>query len=256
VKDKSGKHSDKTAEMGFIDHLEELRWRIIKSLICIVIFGIISFIFSDFFIDLLLKPSKYLNPDMTLQVLKVQGMLVLKIWVGVVMGIVFSIPVIVYQIWAFVSPGLYESEKKWSYWLVISVTVFFVLGAIFAYFVIIPFALRFLIGIGVPEVEKNISINYYVKFVIQLMIAAGLIFQMPILSFILTKMGLITPKFLRKYWRHAMIVILILSAFITPPDPISMIMMAIPLLFLYEFSIFISRIAMREQEENEENLAG
>lgn len=252
MKDKS----DKAREMGFLDHLEELRWRIIKSLISVVIFGIISFIFSDFFIDLLLKPSKHLSPDMTLQVLKVQGMLVLKIWVGVVMGIVFSIPVIVYQIWAFVSPGLYESEKRWSYWLVISVTVFFVLGAIFAYFVIIPFALRFLIGIGVAEVEKNISINYYVKFVLQLMIAAGLIFQMPILSFILTKMGLITPAFLKKYWRHAVIVILILSAFITPPDPISMIIMGIPLLFLYEFSIFISKIAMRKQEEDEENLAG
>lgn len=248
MKDKSAKAS----EMGFLDHLEELRWRILKSLFSVVLFAILSFVFSDFFIDLLIIPSKSLNPDMTIQVLKVQGMLMLKLWVAFAMGIVFSIPVIGYQFWAFVTPGLYKSEKNWAPWLVISVTIFFLLGALFAYFVIVPFALKFLIGLGAPEVHKNISINYYAKFVMQLIIAAGLIFQMPVMSFILTKMGLITPVLLKKYWRYAVIVILVLAAFITPPDPVSMIMMCIPLLFLYEFSVFVSKLALKSSGENQE----
>ena len=185
-------------------------------------------------------------------------MITLKFWVAFVMGSVFSIPVIAYQIWAFISPGLYKHEKGWAPWLITSVSLFFLLGAIFAYFVIIPFVLRFLIGIGVPDIDKNISINYYTTFVLRLLIGAGLVFQMPVLSFILTKMGLVTPKILKKSWRYAIVIIFIFAAFITPPDPVSMFMMGIPLIFLYEFSIFISKIALKSTKENsdEESLAG
>jgi sec-independent protein translocase protein TatC len=243
------------AEMGFLDHLEELRWRLLKALFSIVIFTIIAFLVSDWFIQILIRPARRLQPDMTIQVLKVQGMLMLKFSVALVMGIVFSIPVIAYQFWAFVAPGLYPGEKRWGPWLVISVTVFFLAGVTFAYFVLIPFAIKFLVGIGAAEVEKNISINYYAKFVLQLLIASGVIFQMPVLSFILTKMGLITPKFLRRSWRYAIIIILIFAAFITPPDPVSMIMMGIPLFLLYEFSILVSKIAMKTAESDSDSNA-
>lgn len=245
-------------EMKFLDHLEELRWRIIKCLISVILFAILSFVFSDSFIKLLIEPSQRFNPPMKIQVLKVQGMITLKFWVAFVMGSVFSIPVIAYQIWAFISPGLYKHEKGWAPWLITSVSLFFLLGAIFAYFVIIPFVLRFLIGIGVPDIDKNISINYYTTFVLRLLIGAGLVFQMPVLSFILTKMGLVTPKILKKSWRYAIVIIFIFAAFITPPDPVSMFMMGIPLIFLYEFSIFISKIALKSTKENsdEESLAG
>jgi len=246
--------------MGFLDHLEELRWRIIKSLAAVLLFAIGAFICSDYFIDLLLLPTKRVENFMTIQVLKVQGMLMLKFWVAFVMGIVCAIPVIMYQFWAFVSPGLYPDEKRWGPGLVISVTLFFLAGSAFAYFVIIPFAMNFLIKLGAEEVRKNISIIYYTKFVLQLIVATGIIFQMPILSFMLTKMGLITPRILRKYWRYAVVIALILAAFITPPDPVSMMMMGIPLILLYEFSIIVSRVAYKPsevaEEQEEDSLAG
>lgn len=241
--------------MDFLDHLEELRWRLLKALFSIVIFTFVAFLVSDIFVQILIRPARLLQPDMKIQVLKVQGMLMLKFSIALVMGIVFSIPVIAYQFWAFIAPGLYPSEKRWGPWLVISVTVFFLAGVTFAYFVLIPFAIKFLVGIGTTEVEKNISIDYYAKFVLQLLVASGLIFQMPVASFILTKMGIITPTFLRKSWRYAVIIILIFAAFITPPDPVSMIMMGIPLFFLYEFSILVSKIAMRTAESDSNNNA-
>ena len=235
--------------MGFLDHLEELRQRIFKVLMAVVIFAAASFAISDIFIDLILLPARRLATDMTIQVLKVQGILMLKLWVAFAMGLVLSIPFFAYQFWAFVSPGLLPAEKRWAPWLIISVTIFFLLGAAFAYFVMVPFAIHFLIGLGAEEIQKNISINYYTKFVTQLMIATGLVFQMPVLSFILTKMGLITPRILRKYWRYAIIGILVLAAFVTPPDPVSMIMMGVPLLFLYELSVWISRMAQPKETE-------
>ncbi len=252
-KSKSKDKKKNMAEMGFLDHLEELRWRLLKALFSVIIFMVLTFLFSDIFIDFLIKPSKTLQPDMKIQVLKVQGMLMLKFGVALVMGIVFSIPVIAYQFWAFVTPGLYPNEKSWGPWLVLSITLFFLVGVLFAYFVLIPFAIKFLIAIGTPEVEKNISINYYAKFVLQLMVASGFIFQMPVASFILTKMGFITPMFLRKSWRYAIIIILFLAAFITPPDPVSMLMMGIPLFFLYEFSILVSRVAMKGARRDSDN---
>ncbi len=244
---------EKNSEMGFLDHLEEMRWRIMKCLITIVLFAIGSFIYSDFFIEMLLLPAKTLMGDMTIQVLKVQGLLFLKFKVAFVMGLALSIPVIAYQFWAFVAPGLFPNERKWGPALVISVTFFFLVGISFAYFIIIPFALKFLIAIGTENIQKNISIEYYTKFVIQLIMASGIVFQMPILSFMLTKMGLVSHTFLRKYWRFAVLISMILAAFITPPDPISMIMMGIPLLFLYEISIYVSKVAASKPEEDGKN---
>ena len=246
--DKAKRKNGGMREMGFLDHLEELRWRLLKILFSVILFTVICFIVSDFFIELLIKPSKMLQPDMKIQVLKVQGMLMLKFGVALVMGMVISIPVIAYQFWAFIAPGLYPGEKKWGPWLVISISLFFLAGVAFAYFVLAPFAIKFLTAIGSADVEKNISINYYAKFVLQLLVASGLIFQMPVASFLLTKMGLITPTFLRKSWRYAIIIILFLAAFITPPDPISMLLMGVPLFFLYEFSIVVSRIASRQEK--------
>jgi len=245
-------NGNEVKEMSFLDHLEELRWRIIKCIFGILIFAVVSFLFSDFVIKLLIEPIKKINPEVKFQVLKVQGLLVLKLWIAFALGIAFSIPLIVYQIWAFVSPGLYQHEKRWVPWLIASVTIFFIGGAVFAYFVIIPFAVRFLTSMGVEDVEKNISINYYAKFVMQLIIAAGILFQLPVLSFILTKIGLISPETLRKYWRHSVVIMLVLAAFITPPDPISMIIMGIPLFLLYELSIIVSKIAYKPIKENED----
>ncbi len=248
--DKSKSKDTNMVEMGFLDHLEELRWRLLKALFSIVIFMVLAFLFSDIFIDLLIKPSRMLQPDMKIQVLKIQGMLMLKFGVALIIGIVFSIPVIAYQFWAFVAPGLFPSERRWGPWLVLSVTLFFLAGILFAYFVIVPFSIKFLVAIGSAEVEKNISIDYYAKFVLQLLVASGIVFQMPVAAFLLTKMGLITPAFLRKSWRYAIIIILVFAAFITPPDPVSMLMMGLPLFFLYEFSILVSRVALKGEKRD------
>ena len=211
-----------------------------------------SFIFSDRIIQWLLLPSRPLHTNMTIQVLKVQGLLMLKIWVACAAGVVLSVPVLGYQLWAFIAPGLYRHEKRLAPMIAGAVTLFFCIGALFAYFILIPFALAFLTGIGAAEIQRNISIDYYIRFVIQLVIAAGLVFQMPVLSFLLTRVGILTPAFMRRYWRHAIIVILIISAFITPPDPLSMILMAMPLLLLYEISYWISRLVYRRNRLGEE----
>jgi len=239
-------------EMGFLDHLEELRWRIIKVLIAIVIFSVGAFAFSDFFVKMLMLPSQNIE-KMSVQVLRVQEMLMLKFKIAFIMGIILSIPMIAYQFWAFVAPGLYPEEKKFGPLLVIFVTIFFLIGAAFAYFIIVPFALEFLVSIGAEEIKRQFSLSYYSKFIIQLVLATGVVFQMPILSFLLTKMGLISKKFLRKYWRFAVTLSFVLAAFITPPDPVSMLMMGIPLLLLYELSIFIAGIAESGEKDETEN---
>ncbi|MBN2279399.1 MAG: twin-arginine translocase subunit TatC [Candidatus Marinimicrobia bacterium] len=238
-------------EMGFLEHLEELRWRIIKALIAIVLFSVIAFLFSDFFVAALMFPSKNIE-NMVVQVLKVQEMLMLKFKIAFIMGIIAAIPVVAYQFWAFVAPGLYPREKKWGPALVIFVTLFFLIGAAFAYFVLIPFALEFLVAIGADEIKRQFSLDYYSKFIIQLVLATGIVFQMPILSFLLAKMGLITKKFLRKYWRFAVVISFILAAFITPPDPVSMLMMGFPLILLYEISIYIAGVAQPKEEPEPE----
>lgn len=246
-------------EMGFLDHLEELRWRLIKIIIALIAASVLAFTFSDQVIDLLMRPARQVGSAMTIQVLKIQGLLMLKFTVAFLLGIVISIPIIAYQFWAFVAPGLFQKEKRWGPWLILSVTGFFILGAVFAYYTLVPFALKFLIGIGVEGVERNISIEYYTRFVLQLVIATGLVFQMPVLSFILTKIGLVTPRFLRKSWRYAVIIIMIIAAIITPPDPVSMIIMTVPLLILYEISIWVSRLAVRPKAKitnDESGLAG
>lgn len=241
-----------TEEMGFLDHLEEFRLRIMKALIVIVLFSVGAFIFSDFFVDMLMLPSKNIA-EMSVQVLKVQEMLMLKFKIAFIMGIVFSIPIIAYQFWAFVAPGLYPREKRWGPALVIFVTVFFLTGASFAYFIIVPFALDFLVSVGAVEIKRQFSLSYYSTFVIQLVLATGIVFQMPVLAFLLAKMGLITKEFLRKYWKFAVTISFILAAFITPPDPVSMLMMGIPLLLLYEVSIFIVGFAESKSLEEQEN---
>ncbi len=246
-------------EMDFLDHLEELRWRLIKCLLTIAVMTCLVFIFSDKILEWLILPTQKLKVAMTIQVLKIQGLLMLKFSIALLGGIALSLPVLVYQIWAFISPGLYHSERRWGVGLILGVTFSFILGAVFAYFVMIPYALEFLINVGAEGIARNISIEYYAKFVMQLLLATGLIFQMPVVAFILTRMGILTPRFMRRYWRYAVMIIVIVAAIITPPDPVSMILMSIPLLLLYEVSIVVSRLALpikKSQEGDASPLAG
>ena len=235
--------------MPFLDHLEELRLRLLKSLISILVGAIITFYFIDTIIEFLIKPSRNLSTPMELQVLKVQGMFMIKWGIALIGGFVTSIPVLTYQLWKFIAPGLYLNERKYVAPLIFFTYLSFLIGLTFAYTIIIPFSLEFFTSIGMEMIENNFSINYYFNFITWLMVGSGLIFELPVLVFILSLIGLLTPSFMAHYRRHAVVIILILSAFITPPDPISLVLMSIPLMLLYEFSIGVSWLVKRKKNK-------
>lgn len=233
--------------MSFLDHLEELRWRIIKSLIAVLVGGIITFFFVDKIISFLIAPTKRLSINMQLQVLRVQGMFLIKWGLAIVGGVILALPVLTYQLVQFVAPGLYSNEKRYLYPFVFSSYIFFLVGIVFAYTVIIPFSLRFFTSMGIGDIQNNFSINYYFSFITWLILGSGVIFELPVVVFILSSIGLLTPPFMRHYRRHAIVFIAILSAFITPPDPVSMLAMGIPLAALYEISIGVSWVVTRKK---------
>ena len=239
--------SDRHLSMPFLEHLEELRWRLVKSLISVLVGAVLTFFYIDFLIDFLIKPSQNLKYPMDLQVLKVQGMFMIKWGIALIGGVVLAIPFLTYQIWQFISPGLYMKERKYIAPLIIFTYLSFLIGLSFAYTVLIPFSLDFFTSVGMESIQNNFSINYYFNFITWLMIGSGLIFELPVLVFILSVFGLLTPAFMSHYRRHAIVVILILSAFITPPDPISLVLMSIPLMILYEISIGVSWLVNRKK---------
>ena len=235
-------------EMGFLDHLEELRWRIIKGLLAIIVGSAVSFGFIDQILEILLKPTTATSYRIALQVLSVQGMFLIKWFIAFISGFVLAMPVVVYQIWKFVTPGLKINEKHYALPVVLFACISFITGVSFGYLVLIPFSLEFFSGMGAGLVENNFSITYYFSFLIWLLLGAGLVFQLPVLSLFLSAIGVLTPPFMRHYRRHAIVTILILSSFITPPDPVSMLMMAVPLVVLYEISIGVSWMVNHRRE--------
>ena len=235
-------------EMGFLDHLEELRWRIIKGLLAIIVGSAVSFGFIDQILEILLKPTTATSYRIALQVLSVQGMFLIKWFIAFISGFILAMPVVVYQIWKFVTPGLKINEKRYALPVVLFACISFITGVSFGYLVLIPFSLEFFSGMGAGLVENNFSITYYFSFLTWLLLGAGLVFQLPVLSLFLSAIGVLTPPFMRHYRRHAIVTILILSSFITPPDPVSMLMMAVPLVVLYEISIGVSWMVNHRRE--------
>ena len=240
--------TDENSSMPFLDHLEELRWRLVKSLGSVLVGAVITFYFIDSLIDFLIQPTQNLATPMDLQVLKVQGMFMIKWGIALIGGFVLAIPVLTYQIWKFIAPGLYMNERRYVAPLIIFTYLSFLIGLTFAYTVIIPFSLEFFTSVGMEGSQNNFSINYYFNFITWIMIGSGLIFELPVLVFILSVFGLLTPAFMGHYRRHAIVVVLILSAFITPPDPVSLVLMSIPLMLLYELSIGVSWLVNRNKQ--------
>ena len=228
------------SEMGFLDHLEELRTRLIKSLIAIIFGTAISFSNINYILNILLKPTFNTSSPINLISLKVQGMFIVKWSVSFISGFIIVLPFLIYQFWQFIGPGLKVNEKKFALPIVFFSFASFISGILFGYFIIVPFSLEFFSGISSTYVENNFSIQYYFSFLIWLLLGAGLIFQLPVVSFILSIIGVLTPAFMRHYRRHSIVVIFIVSSFITPPDPLSMLIMSFPLVILYELSIFVS----------------
>lgn len=233
-------------EMPFLDHLEELRWRIIKAVGGIFIATIISFIFIDFFIEnIFLLPAKASN--IRLQNLRPFGQLFLYFEVALIIGAILSLPNIFYQFWKFISPALKESERKYIVWIVFFSTFCFFSGIVFAYFVMLPLSLKFAAGFGSVAIENNFAIDEYFSIIISVMLAAGTVFELPMLSFFLSRIGILTPRFMRKYRKHSYVAVFIIAAVLTPgTDPLSQVLLAIPLVFLYEISILVSKIFQKK----------
>ena len=232
----------KPNEMTFLEHLEELRWRILKSLGAIVLFAVAAFLNANRIIAFLTAPALALDKPVVLQALKVSDMFMVQLIASLLVGLVLAIPVLIYQVWRFVAPAVGRSSRVLTLSIVLFGSLFFLAGITFGYLVMLPFSLRFFTSLGGGLVESNFSIHAYLGYVAWMLIAAGLVFQLPVVSFMLTRMGLLTPRFLRHYRRYALVGIVVFSAILTPPDPLSQVLMAVPLLGLYEFSIFISRI--------------
>jgi len=237
---------DNDVEMSFLDHIEELRWRIIYSLIGVVVFTIIAWVFIDPLVDIvLLKPARDANAS--LQNLRPFGQLFLYVQVAIIVGIVASLPNIFYQLWKFIAPALKKRERKYIVWIVFFSTFCFLTGIAFSYFVMLPLAMKFAEQFGSEAIKNEFSIEEYMSIIISVMLAAGVVFELPMVSFFLTKLGILTPKFMRKYRRHAIVIILILAAFLTPgADPVSQVILAVPLVLLYEISIFISKLSSKK----------
>ncbi|GIS53474.1 Sec-independent protein translocase protein TatC [bacterium] len=239
--------NENPTEMGFLEHLEELRWRIVKSLLAIIIGSAVSFGYIDEILNILLFPTSRTNNPINIQVLSVQGMFLIKWFISFISGFIIALPFLIYQFWQFVAPGLKVNEKKFALPFVFFAFTSFILGVSFGYFVLIPFSLEFFSGIGAPHVENNFSIQYYFSFLTWLLLGAGVIFQLPVVSLVLSAIGILTPAFMRHYRKHSIVVIMILSSFITPPDPVSMLIMSFPLALLYEMSIGVSWLVNRNR---------
>lgn len=266
-------------EMSFLDHLEAFRWHIVRSFAAIVLFSIIAFASKEFvFGTLILGPSR---PDFwfyemackfgqavanstgfcidelpfIIQSRKMTGQFSMHITSSIVVGLIVSFPYFFWEMWRFISPALYSKEKQYSRGATFFVTLLFMSGVLFGYYIVTPISVNFLANYQVdPSVLNEFDITSYVSTVTMLVLACGLMFQLPMVIYFMTKAGILNPEILRKFRRHSIVVILILGALITPPDPISQLLISLPLMLLYEISIYIATIVYRKNKKKEMGL--
>lgn len=259
-------------EMSFLDHLEELRWHIIRSLIAVVLVAIVAFLCKDFIFSIIFAPkngdfftyrmfcdighwfnfeSAFCTQELpfTIQSRTMAGQFSAHIWTSVWAGVIIAFPYILYQVWSFIAPGLYENERKLAKGFILIASLLFFIGVLFGYYLITPLSVNFLGSYSVStEVKNQIDIDSYISVVRSSVISCGIVFELPIIIYFLTKLGVVTPAFMRKYRRHSVIIVLIIAAIITPPDVTSQIIVAIPIMILYEISIFISAYVLKKEQ--------
>ncbi|MBT5874831.1 MAG: twin-arginine translocase subunit TatC [Candidatus Latescibacteria bacterium] len=238
-------------EMSFFDHLEELRWAILKSVIAVLLGMVVCFVFSSDIIEFLILPTKPYEV-LELQFIKPSGMFMIMIYISLGCGLIIALPVLLYQIWHFVSPGLLATERKYVPHVIFFSTILFLLGSAFAHYILIPILINFMlyVGSGVSDVKAQWDISMYMSMVIKMILVMGAVFQMPILVAFLTWIRVLSPTLLKDSWRYAMVIIFVLAAVITPTgDPLTQIIVAIPLLVLYVVSVFVSWMIARGRED-------
>lgn len=260
------------SEMSFLDHLEELRWLLIRSTLAILVCAVVAFFFSNFIFDEIIFGPK--SPDfityrffcdlsqdfgldkslciteinLPIQNREMGGQFSIHLWTSITVGFIFSFPFILWEIWKFISPALYETEKKYASAFIIVSSLLFFIGVLFGYYVIAPLSVQFFASYIVSaEINNSIDITSYISLMKTSAVASGLLFELPIIIYFLTKLGLVTPSSLRKYRKYTLVIVLVLSAIITPPDVISQIIVAIPIMILYEISILISAAVMKKE---------
>ena len=261
-------------EMSFLDHLEELRWLLVRSTVAILIFATFTFFVSDYIFDVIIFGPK--SPDFItyrffcdlshqlgfadsicvtempfiIQNIDVEGQVNILVWTCITAGFILAFPYILLQLWNFISPALYENERKHAKLFIFIASLLFFLGVLFGYFVVVPMSVNFFATFKVSDVVQNqFSFDSYIGMIKTSVIASGLFFELPIIIYFLTKLGLVTPQFLRQYWKYAVVIILIVAAIVTPPDVVSQLIVAIPMLLIYEASIFISKIVYKNQQK-------
>jgi sec-independent protein translocase protein TatC len=275
---KKGKNGEK--EMSFLQHLEELRWHIIRAILAIVFFMIIAFLFKtilfnkiilgpkspDFITNrLLCQLGEYLKSTalcintkpLNLINIKMTGQFTTHVTVAMVAGLILAFPVITWEFWQFFKPALKANEARYAKGAVLAASGLFFVGVLFGYFMLAPLSIHFLSSYEVdPSVVNQINVRSYIGLLTSICLATGLVFELPIIAFFLTKIGILTPEFMRKYRRHSIVVIFIVAALITTPDVFSMTLVAIPLLILYEVSIFISARVIKQKAKDRKEFFG
>ena len=268
---------DDEKEMSFLDHLEELRWHVVRSVVAIMVFMIAAFFFTPWiFQNIVFAPARvdFITFKWMCQIghftgsvdalcvkeipFKVQsrymtGQFTMQFMSAFVIGLIVAFPYVVWELWSFVRPGLRRKEQKGSKGAVAAVSFLFASGISFGYFILCPLMVWVFSTYSISDMIVNeFDITSYVQTIVALTFGSGLLFQLPVVVFFLTKIGILTPQFMRTYRKHAVIVILIVSAIITPPDPLSQTIISIPLYLLYEISIFICAIEVKNKKKREE----
>ncbi|MBS7786385.1 twin-arginine translocase subunit TatC [Flavobacterium sp. CYK-55] len=259
-------------EMSFLEHLEELRKILIRATLAIIIMATVVFFVSDFIFDsVIFGPTRtsfvtyrffcdlshYVgfkdsicveSLPFIIQNTDMEGQVNILVWICLVAGFILSFPYILWLLWGFISPALYEKERKNAALFIFVASILFFLGVLFGYFVVIPMSVNFFATFKVSDIVQNhFTLDSYIGMVKTSLIASGLFFELPIIIYFLTKLGLVTPAFLRKYWKYAVVIILIVAAIVTPPDVVSQLIVAIPMLIIYEASIYISVLVHKKQ---------
>jgi len=267
---------DGEKEMTFLDHLEELRWHIIRSIGSIFVLAIVAFLSKDIvFHQIILGPSRtdfwtyqalceigaWLHSDalcieslpFEIQSRQMTGQFTMHITSSLVVGLILAFPYAFWEFWRFVGPALYVKERKSSRGAVFFVSILFMAGVLFGYFIVSPLSINFLTNYSLdPSIKNQIDITSYISTLSMLVLSCAVMFQMPVVVYFLSQAGLVTPERMIYFRRHAFIVILVLSAILTPPDVISQFLIAVPLTILYQISIYVSRMVLKRKSKSEE----
>lgn len=274
------KNKNTNKEMSFLNHLEELRWLLVRSCIAILITSVVAVFFNEFIFDVIIFGPKqgdfvtyqffcdvatkfdldksFCDNELpfVIQNRTMDGQLSVMIWTCITAGFIMAFPVILWEFWKFIRPALYQNERKYAKLFIFISSILFFLGVVFGYFVLVPLSINFLANFTISSVVENqIDINSYISLVKTTSLATGLVFELPIIIFFLTYLGLITDSFLREYRRYAYVLILIVAAVVTPPDVISQLIVSFPLVILYECSIVVAKVITKRNVQKEKNAA-